>query len=51
MSNPDTISGFRVEASTNCSKQIAGLKFANSFTLLKIQEEKNIFAILLIDII
>ena len=31
MSNPDTISGFRVEASTNCSKQIAGLKFANSF--------------------
>ena len=31
MSNPETISGLRVDASTNCSKQIAGLKFAKSF--------------------
>ena len=31
MSRPDTISGFRVDASTNCLKQIAGLKFANNF--------------------
>ena len=31
MSNPDTISGLSVEDSTNCLKQIAGLKFANSF--------------------
>ena len=31
MSNPDTTSGLRVDASTNCLKQIAGLKFANSF--------------------
>ena len=32
MSRPDTISGFRVEASTNCLKQIAGLKFAKSLS-------------------
>ena len=31
MSKPDTISGFNVEESTNCLKQIAGLKFAKSF--------------------
>ena len=31
MSKPETISGFRVDASTSCSKQIAGLKFANNF--------------------
>ena len=31
MSNPETISGLSVDASTNCSKQIAGLKFAKSF--------------------
>ena len=31
MSNPETISGLRVEESTNCLKQIAGLKFANNF--------------------
>ena len=31
MSKPDTISGFNVDASTNCSKQIAGLKLANNF--------------------
>ena len=31
MSRPETISGFRVEALTNCLKQIAGLKFAKSF--------------------
>ena len=36
MSKPDTISGFNVDASTNCSKQIAGLKFANN---LKNQKE------------
>ena len=28
---PEIISGFRVDASTSCSKQIAGLKFANNF--------------------
>ena len=32
ISNPETISGFRVEESTSCSKQIAGLKFANRFS-------------------
>jgi hypothetical protein len=31
MSKPDTISGFSVDASTNCLKHIAGLKFANNF--------------------
>ena len=31
MSRPETISGLSVDASTNCSKQIAGLKFANNF--------------------
>ena len=31
MSKPDTISGFKDEESTNCLKQIAGLKFANNF--------------------
>ena len=31
MSKPETISGFKVEAATSCSKQIAGLKFANNF--------------------
>ena len=31
MSRPETISGFKVDASTNCLKQIAGLKFANNF--------------------
>ena len=31
MSKPETISGLRVDESTNCLKQIAGLKFANSF--------------------
>ena len=32
ISNPDTISGLRLEASTNCLKQIAGLRLANSFS-------------------
>ena len=32
MSRPDTISGFNVDASTNCSKHIAGLKLANNFS-------------------
>ena len=31
MSKPETISGFNVDASTNCLKHIAGLKFANNF--------------------
>ena len=31
ISKPETISGFNVEASTNCLKHIAGLKLANSF--------------------
>ena len=31
ISKPETISGFKVEASTNCLKHIAGLKFAKSF--------------------
>ena len=31
MSNPETISGLRVDESTNCLKHIAGLKFAKSF--------------------
>ena len=31
MSRPDTISGLSVDESTNCLKQIAGLKFANNF--------------------
>jgi hypothetical protein len=31
MSNPETTSGLSVEAPTNCSKQIAGLRFAKSF--------------------
>ena len=30
-SNPETISGFKLDASTSCLKQIAGLKFANNF--------------------
>ena len=32
MSKPDTISGFKVDASTNCLKQIAGLRFANNLS-------------------
>ena len=32
ISKPDTISGFKVEAFTNCSKHIAGLKLAKSFS-------------------
>ena len=32
MSNPETISGLREDESTNCSKQIAGLKFANNLS-------------------
>ena len=31
ISNPDTISGFKVDESTSCLKQIAGLKLANNF--------------------
>ena len=31
MSKPETISGFNVDASTNCSKHIAGRKLANNF--------------------
>ena len=31
MSKPETISGFKLEASTNCLKQMAGLKLAKSF--------------------
>ena len=31
MSKPDTTSGFNVDESTNCLKQIAGLRFANNF--------------------
>ena len=31
MSKPETISDFNVDASTNCSKQIAGLRLANNF--------------------
>ena len=31
ISKPDTISGFKLEASTNCLKQIAGLRLANNF--------------------
>ena len=31
MSKPDIISGLSEDASTNCLKQIAGLKFANNF--------------------
>ena len=31
MSKPETISGFKVDASTNCLKHIAGLKLAKSF--------------------
>ena len=31
MSRPDTISGFKLDASTNCLKQIAGLRLAKSF--------------------
>ena len=31
MSKPDTISGFKLDASTNCLKQIAGLRLANNF--------------------
>ena len=31
MSKPETISGFKEEASTSCLKHIAGLRFANSF--------------------
>ena len=30
-SKPETISGLSVDASTNCLKQIAGLKLANNF--------------------
>ena len=32
MSKPEIISGLSDEASTNCSKQIAGLRFANNFS-------------------
>ena len=32
ISSPETISGFKLEASTNCLKQIAGLKFAKSLS-------------------
>ena len=32
MSNPDTISGFKLDASTSCLKQIAGLRLANNFS-------------------
>ena len=32
MSKPDTISGFKVDESTNCLKQIAGLRLANNFS-------------------
>ena len=32
MSKPDTISGFKLDASTNCLKQIAGLRLANNFS-------------------
>ena len=31
ISKPETISGFKLDASTNCLKQIAGLRFANNF--------------------
>ena len=31
ISKPETTSGFNVEASTSCLKQIAGLRFANNF--------------------
>ena len=31
MSRPETTSGFKVDESTSCLKQIAGLKFANNF--------------------
>ena len=31
MSKSDTSSGFKLDASTNCLKHIAGLKFANNF--------------------
>ena len=31
ISRPETISGFNVEESTSCLKQMAGLKFANNF--------------------
>ena len=31
ISKPDTISGFKDDESTNCLKQIAGLKLANNF--------------------
>ena len=31
MSSPETISGFKLDASTNCLKHMAGLKFANNF--------------------
>ena len=31
MSKSDTNSGFKLEASTNCLKQIAGLRLANNF--------------------
>ena len=31
MSKPDMISGFKLDASTNCLKHIAGLKLANNF--------------------
>ena len=32
MSNPDTISGFKLDASTSCLKQMAGLRLANNFS-------------------
>ena len=32
MSKPETISGFKEDESTNCLKQIAGLKFANNLS-------------------
>ena len=39
MSNPETISGLRVDESTNCLKHIAGLKFAKSFNSFLISKE------------
>ena len=32
MSKPEISSGFKDDASTNCLKQIAGLRFANNFS-------------------
>ena len=44
MSKPDTISGFKVDESTNCLKQIAGLKLANNFnSFLNLKELFQVF--------